>query len=46
MLSKFNHKENSTVKVLQHIYDMINDGRLKPGNKLPAERKFAQELSM
>lgn len=46
MLSKFNHKENSTVKVLQHIYNMINEGKLKPGSKLPAERKLAQELEV
>ncbi len=44
MLSKFNHKENATVKVLKHLYDLINEGKLKPGSKLPAERKLAEEL--
>ncbi len=46
MLSKFNHKENSTVKVLQYLYDLINEGKLQPGSKLPAERKMAKELSV
>ncbi|EKD31172.1 MAG: hypothetical protein ACD_77C00378G0003 [uncultured bacterium] len=46
MLSKFNNKENATVKVLQHLYDLINEGKLKPGSKLPSERKMAEELSV
>ncbi|HCV16019.1 MAG TPA: GntR family transcriptional regulator [Rikenellaceae bacterium] len=46
MLSTFSHKENSTVKVLKFIYDLINDGKLKPGSKLPAERKLAEELQV
>jgi len=46
MLSKFNNKENATVRVLQYIYDQINKGKLKPGSKLPAERKMAEVLSV
>lgn len=46
MLSTFSHKENSTVKVLRYIYDLINEGKLKPGSKLPAERKLAEELEV
>ena len=33
-------------KVVEHIRDLISTGRLKPGDKLPPEREFAQQLGV
>lgn len=35
-----------TMQVVNHIRAMIEDGTLKPGEKIPPEREFAQELKI
>jgi GntR family transcriptional repressor for pyruvate dehydrogenase complex len=37
-------EESPVDKVIAKIKEMINSGTLKPGDRLPAERKFAAEL--
>src|SRR5580658_4893202 len=35
-----------TMQVVNHIHAMIEDGTLKPGEKIPPEREFAQKLKI
>jgi GntR family transcriptional regulator, transcriptional repressor for pyruvate dehydrogenase complex len=41
-----NHDEHLTMQVVNHIRGMIEDGRLKPGDKIPPEREFARMLKI
>jgi GntR family transcriptional regulator, transcriptional repressor for pyruvate dehydrogenase complex len=44
-----NHRDSEsrlTVQVVNHIRDMIEKGVLKPGEKIPPEREFAQKLKI
>lgn len=41
-----NHDEHLTMQVVNHIRTMIEDGRLKPGDKIPPEREFARMLKI
>lgn len=41
-----NQDEHLTMQVVNHIRGMIEDGTLKPGDKIPPEREFAQELKI
>lgn len=41
-----NHDEHLTMQVVNHIRAMIEDGRLKPGDKIPPEREFARMLKI
>jgi GntR family transcriptional regulator, transcriptional repressor for pyruvate dehydrogenase complex len=41
-----NPEEHLTMQVVNHIRGMIEDGTLKPGDKIPPEREFAQELKI
>ncbi len=39
-------EERLTMQVVNHIRAMIEDGRLKPGDKIPPEREFARMLKI
>lgn len=41
-----NHDEHLTMQVVNHIRAMIEDGRLRPGDKIPPEREFARMLKI
>ncbi len=41
-----NREAHLTMQVVNHIRTLIEDGTLKPGDKIPPEREFAQELKI
>jgi GntR family transcriptional regulator, transcriptional repressor for pyruvate dehydrogenase complex len=41
-----NHEAHLTMQVVNHIRAMIEDGTLKPGDKIPPEREFARKLKI
>ena len=41
-----NPEEHLTMQVVNHIRAMIEDGTLKPGDKIPPEREFARRLKI
>jgi GntR family transcriptional regulator, transcriptional repressor for pyruvate dehydrogenase complex len=41
-----NPEEHLTMQVVNHIRAMIEDGTLKPGDKIPPEREFARKLKI
>jgi GntR family transcriptional repressor for pyruvate dehydrogenase complex len=41
-----NTEEHLTMQVVNHIRAMIEDGTLKPGDKIPPEREFARKLKI
>jgi GntR family transcriptional repressor for pyruvate dehydrogenase complex len=40
------HKIRVSEDIIEQVRDLITSGRLKPGDRLPAEREFAQTLSV
>ena len=46
MHSVKNNLENTSDKVITKIKELIRSGQLKPGDKLPAERKLSQEFGV
>jgi GntR family transcriptional repressor for pyruvate dehydrogenase complex len=40
------HKIRVSEEIIEQVRDLITSGRLKPGDRLPAEREFAQTLSV
>lgn len=40
------HKTRVSEDIIEQVRDLITSGRLKPGDRLPAEREFAQTLSV
>ena len=40
------HKTRVSEDIIEQVRDLIASGRLKPGDRLPAEREFAQTLSV
>lgn len=41
-----NHESHLTMQVVNHIRGLIEAGALKPGDQLPPEREFAQQLGI
>src|SRR5579862_4057705 len=44
--SNRNHDAHLTMQVVKHVRSMIEDGTLRPGDKIPAEREFAKNLKI
>jgi GntR family transcriptional repressor for pyruvate dehydrogenase complex len=40
------HRESLSVQVAQQIQQLIMQGELRPGNRLPPEREFSEQLSV
>jgi GntR family transcriptional repressor for pyruvate dehydrogenase complex len=41
-----NHETLLTMQVVNHVRSLIEDGTLRPGDKIPPEREFAKELKI
>jgi len=41
-----NHETHLTMQVVNHIRRLIENGTLRPGDKIPPEREFAQKLKI
>jgi len=44
--SNRNHDTQLTMQVVNHVRSLIENGTLRPGDKIPAEREFAKELKI
>src|ERR1700755_3163848 len=41
-----NHETQLTMQVVNHVRSLIEDGTLKPGDKIPPEREFSKKLKI
>jgi GntR family transcriptional regulator, transcriptional repressor for pyruvate dehydrogenase complex len=41
-----NHETHLTMQVVSHVRSLIEEGTLKPGDKIPPEREFAKKLKI
>ena len=45
-ITKSNGEESNSKLIFDHIFGMIRNGQLKPGDKLPTEREYAEKLNV
>lgn len=44
--TNLNHETHLTMQVVDHVRSLIENGKLRPGDKIPPEREFAKELKI
>lgn len=44
--ANLNHETHLTLQVVDHVRSLIEDGTLRPGDKIPPEREFAKKLKI